>query len=89
MDTLRYPLDDKVLYHDCGEFFNLNSIKLLYQCPHDRIDDSLLEFLAKEPCLRCKALFGRLRICFPRCAIEDESEFATLTAACGYFALDH
>ena len=31
VDVLRYPLDDKVMYHECGEFFNLSSVKELYQ----------------------------------------------------------
>ena len=88
VDTLRRPLDDKVLYHECGEFFNLDSIRTLYGCEQTGINGELLDALKDEPCLRCQGKFGRLRVCYPRSAVEDESEFASLSDACGYFAVD-
>jgi hypothetical protein len=88
VDTLRYPLDDKVLYHECGEFFNLESIKALYNCGGTEINDDLLKELMAEPCLRCGKLFEHLYVCYPRCSVEEESAFSTLKEACGYFVVD-
>lgn len=47
VDCLRYPLDDKVLYHECGEFFNLSSIKMLYDRKEEEVRgwNSLLVFI--------------------------------------------
>ncbi len=88
VDTLRFPLDDKVLYHDCGEFYNLESIKKLYNYGGSEIDQDLLAVLSEEPCLRCSKPFDHLYICYPRCSVEEESAFSTLKEACGYFVVD-
>jgi hypothetical protein len=90
VDTLRFPLDEKVLYHECGEFYNLSSIITLYELgkAYTEINAELISSLEHLHCLRCKRRFHQLRVCFPRSAVEEESEFSTLKEACGYFAQD-
>ncbi len=89
VDTLRYPLDDKVLYHECGEFFNLSSLRTLYACDAKaEINPAFVESMKTHLCLRCSKPFERLYICYPRSAVEDEAGFSTLSEACGYFAQD-
>ena len=89
VDTLRYPLDDKVLYHECGEFYNLSSFRTLYGGDAKaEINPDFVQSIKNELCLRCGKCFDRLYICYPRSAVEDEAGFSTLSEACGYFATD-
>lgn len=88
VDTLRHPLDDKVLYHECGELYNLSSVNLLYGTSAQEINDDLIEKLKALPCLRCGSLFHDLQVCFPRSAVEDDVQFTSLQEACGYFSSD-
>jgi hypothetical protein len=79
----------QVVYHSCGEFYNLSSLHKLYNVNHDlEIGGVLFQELAKMPCVKCRKLLVPLHVCFPRSAIEDDAQFASLDQASSYLISD-
>ncbi len=89
MDTLRAPLDEKVVYHECGEFYNVASLRTLYKLGAAQgIDASLFTALERLPCVKCNKLLAKVHVCYPRSAVEDDAQFQSLHEACSYLAND-
>lgn len=71
MDSLRQPLDEKVLYHECGEFYNRSSLHVLYGL--DAALDfgpALFDVVRELPCAKCSRPMVNVHVCFPRSVIE-------------------
>jgi len=68
VDNSRNKLDSKVLYHVlCGEFYNLTTIKRLYDFKGSSLSRETIDHLQKHPCAGCWRSFNskpELRVCF-------------------------
>jgi len=76
VDCHRNPLEAKVLYHPCGTFFNLSTIKDIYKLNDDNISSSLIQKLKSFNCTECNLSLSTLKICYPHSAeqsAEDQS----------------
>jgi len=57
VDTLREPLDPKVMFHpSCGEFYNIKSVQILYNIGKDKtvLDDPIKKALKGSLCNGCR-----------------------------------
>lgn len=90
VDTLRTPLDEKVVYHACGEFYNLSSLHRIYEATQKftEIDQTLFDTLSTEHCVRCSRLMHTLHVCYPRSATADEANFESLQQASSYIVTE-
>eukprot|EP01124_Arcella_intermedia_P015191 TRINITY_DN21700_c0_g1_i1.p1 TRINITY_DN21700_c0_g1~~TRINITY_DN21700_c0_g1_i1.p1 ORF type:complete len:554 (+),score=137.20 TRINITY_DN21700_c0_g1_i1:433-2094(+) len=75
VDLQRNLLDAKVYYHsDCGNFFNLSSIKTLFHIEATSLSDSLLHELKGKKCPDCSKSLSSLRVCYPHSAEQDPED---------------
>jgi ubiquitin-protein ligase len=68
VDAYRNPLDAKVLYHPCGSFLNVSSVKQLYKLEDDTLNEMVLVKLRNTPCPECLQSLLNARICYPHSA---------------------
>jgi hypothetical protein len=75
VDVHRNPLDGKVLYHLCGTFLNISSVKQLYKLEDDTLTEMVILKLRNSRCPECSLPLTNARICFPHSAeIEAEDQ---------------
>ena len=85
VDALREPLDGTVLYHRCGEFFNVSSMRKLYGVEGEKLEDVKQHTIGRS-CSRCLRPFTNLFPCYPQSVIETEHTFGNLAQLSSYVA---
>jgi len=68
VDIYRKPLEAKVLYHGCGSFLNVSSVKQLFPLDDDTLNEMVLLKLRNTRCPECSQSLLNARICFPHSA---------------------
>jgi len=86
VDVYRNPLDAKVLYHGCGSFLNVSSVKQLYNLEDDTLNEMVLVKLRNTRCPECLQSLLNARICYPHSAEmgADEQQFDDLKGIGSY-----
>jgi len=86
VDVYRNALDAKVLYHGCGSFLNVASVKQLYNLEDDTLNEMVILKLRNTRCPECSQSLLNARICFPHSAemAPDEQQFDDLKVMGSY-----
>jgi len=90
VDALRRQLEDRTVYHvKCGTFYNMNTIKELFNLdPESMNNEILLNNLSQIYCYYCNVSFSfNARICYPNSvqqSFNDDNNFIDLGTMSSY-----